>query len=63
MRLYKSNNLCNTANVYQIPLPFYATKIISFFLNSIISANQKKRLGIGANPYTPYCFSSVESLL
>ena len=33
---------CNTANVYQTPLPFYATQTIDPFTNSIISAYHEK---------------------
>ena len=35
----KAAILCNTVNVVQTPLPFYATQIIKLFLNSRISAN------------------------
>ena len=50
---------------YPTPLPFYATQIIDPFLNSIISANHEKgeEFEPMGNPYTPYCFSRVESLL
>ena len=48
------------------PIPFYVIQIINPFLDSIISANYEK-IGkvqpICRNPYTPYCFSSVDSLL
>ena len=37
-----ARHLCNTANIYQTPLPFYATQIINPFLNPIISANPNK---------------------
>ena len=47
-------NLCNTQNVYQTTLPFYATQINNPFLSSIISANHEKGR---------YCPSSVESFL
>ena len=54
------------ANIYQTIFPFYPIKIISPFLNSIISANNEKGNGFQPmqcwNPYTPYLFSSVESL-
>ena len=57
--------MCNTLNVYQPLIPFHATQIIYPFLNSIISANHEKGEIIqpcnGKNPYTPNCFSSIES--
>ena len=45
--------------------PFYATQIISPLLNSLISANQEKWRNFSQswNLYTPYCSSSVGSLL
>ena len=45
------------------PLPFYVTQIINPFLNSIIQSWKRENLSQLWNPYTPYCFSSVESLL
>ena len=35
---------CTTVNVFQAPLPFYATQIIHLFLNSRILANPDKGL-------------------
>ena len=34
--------LCNTANIYQTPLPFYATQRINPLLSSMISDNHEK---------------------
>ena len=57
--------LNNTANVFQHRLPFFATKIINHFLNSIISAKHVK--GEEYHPMvkslSPFCFSSLKSLL
>ena len=49
--------------VFQTPLPFYATQIINRL--SIIQWAQPimKNFSQWGNPYTPYCFSIVESLL
>ena len=46
--------LCNTANVYQILLPFYATQMINSFYNSIISANHEK-----GEKFKPFIISLV----
>ena len=40
---------CNTVNIFYIPIPFYATKIIDPFLNSMISANHDRVEGHSAN--------------
>ena len=37
-----SLELCNTPNVFHIPLPFYTTQILNLFLNLMISANHDK---------------------
>ena len=34
--------LCNIVNVFQTPLPFFATEIINLFLNSMIPAYHNK---------------------
>ena len=47
------------------PFPFMEFKSLPPFLNSMISANHEKgeeTQPMGWNPYTPHCFSSVESL-
>ena len=35
----RAKHFCNTVNVVQTPLPFYATQIINNFFNSRISVN------------------------
>ena len=63
--IQQSDILCNTANVYQNLLPFYET-MINPFLNSITSANLLKGEELKAQCeilVSPYCFSSIESLL
>ena len=41
----RAKHFCNTVNVFQTPLPFFATQIVNTFLNSRISANHNKGLG------------------
>ena len=55
----------NTAYVPSTPLPFYATQLISSFLNSLISANhyKVKKIQQMGNPYKGDCISNVKSLL
>ena len=50
----------NTINIFQIPLSFYATQIISPFLTLRISANHDKELGfkpIGESLYVPLVYN------
>ena len=37
-----ARSLCNAANIFQTPLPFFENQIINSFLNSMISANNEK---------------------
>ena len=55
----------NTAYALSTPLPFYATQLISSFLNLLISANHDKVKEIQqmGNPYKGDCISIVKSLL
>ena len=58
--------MCNTLNVFQTPIPFYATQIINPFLNSLIISLimiKERDFSQSWNPYTLYCSSSVKSLL
>ena len=41
--------ICNTANVFYAPNPFYETKIIDPFLDSMISGNNDRVEGHSAN--------------
>ena len=56
--LYQINKyrsiLCNTVNIFQTPLSFYATKLVNPFLSSRISANHDK--GQGFQPMVKFLY-------